>query len=139
MDLSSKIELNNLRHTIRYGLQPDEPSLLSVWLEKDTAVLQQGSSVTERRRVHVRQFELLLDTIADELVAANWRQLCLDQIYKPLAALAKITNDEMSTRHLVKLRHELAVTAQYYENSISNGQKKNFEKRNTNESDANRE
>lgn len=64
--------------------------------------------------IYQGQFRLLLDAICDNLLPAHWRQLCLDNIYRPLTDLNRISQCEASKERLRHLWLELNITSQYF-------------------------
>ena len=83
--------LVKLRNKIRHGEEPDNPTLISLWLsfEEDYRDVNTGNSTLEDH--YEKQFNLLLETVADELIPVHWRRVCLDNIS---------TRFEESTVHL---------------------------------------
>ena len=114
-DISENPSLRVLRNKIRYGTEPDNPTLIRLWFSLDAP---NPNCVFQIRRHFEAQFRLLLETVADELIPAHWRWLCLDNIYKPLCSLQKISDDEESELQLKRLFNELSITARYVEHSL---------------------
>ncbi len=115
--ISDNLSLEVLRDKIRFGTEPDNPALIRLWFSLDSPNPYQ-SSISQLRQHHEEQFKLLLETVADELIPAHWRCLCLDNIYKPLCSLQKISNDEESELRLKRLFNELSITTRYVEHSL---------------------
>lgn len=115
MNLGLKI----IRNKIRNAQEPDNPTLISLWLAMEE---QHQSDITfncSLQSQYESQFYLLLETIVDELIPTHWRRICLDNIYKPLGSLQRITNDEQSKQHLSQLFDELSVSCRYVEQSLN--------------------
>lgn len=100
-----------LQHSIRSAKEPNNPSLINYWLEVDQC--KTGATFEQKRDHHERQFRLLLDTIADELLPGHWRCCCLDNIYRPLLELENLSSHPAYRRYTSKLRYELNMTCNY--------------------------
>lgn len=105
-----------LKHKIRYAVEPDNPMLVKLWLGTD---LEESLSHSLMRRQYLSQFNLLLETVLDELIPTHWRRICLDNIYLPLCGLKKLVNDDDSEKQLQNLFNELAISTRYVERSLS--------------------
>ncbi|PIE25151.1 MAG: hypothetical protein CSA60_01275 [Neptuniibacter caesariensis] len=99
-----------LQHKVRYATEADSPSLITHWLAIDTCRLQ---GFEHRKQHYERQFRLLLDTIADELLPGHWRNCCLDNIYRPLAELNRLSSRPDHQSYIYHLRYELNMTCHY--------------------------
>lgn len=98
----------NLEEKIRFALAPDSPSLLKQYLVLGSSLL------VKQKRVLLRsQFELLLDTAADECLPIHWRILCFDHIHQPLFSLQRITHSDAEKTELACLFKELRVMGYY--------------------------
>ncbi|MCV6613775.1 MAG: hypothetical protein OIF35_02280 [Cellvibrionaceae bacterium] len=80
----SPSNLKQLRLQIRHALYPDKPQLIQQWLLADRCCRR----ARPRNPCHCcdipshlssleAQYQLLLDTISDELLPAHWRCICL--------------------------------------------------------------
>ena len=110
-------ELAQLRQKIRWGVEPDNPALIRRWLELENCEAG-DTSLAWQRQCHEHQFALLLETVVDELVIAHWRCLCLDNIYRPLQALKKISDGVSSDMRIQHLVRELAIQTRYVRHSL---------------------
>ena len=109
-----------LERKIRLGVEPDNPELLGLWLQEQERKIQQECYTIEmKRECYLAQFHLLLDVIADDLVLKHWRCLCLDNIFKPIASLKRLADDELSHRKIHQLVYELSVTSRYFQNGLN--------------------
>lgn len=109
-----------LRDKIRWGKEPDNPSLISRWLAFENG--GRGNSAQSEARMlrqqYESQFTLLLETVVDELVVAHWRCLCLDNIYRPLQSLKQISDNVRSDNQIQRLIRELAMQSRYVRHSL---------------------
>ena len=111
--------LKIIRDKIRFGHEPDNPTLIPLWLNQESVLCPNIHEPIELHRDHYeKQFRLLLETIVDELVPSHWRQLCLNHIYQPLGALKRIADDKQSEQDLQRLVHELSITSHYVATSL---------------------
>jgi hypothetical protein len=109
--------INSIRHKVRYADDENNPQLLSFWLMAEQTLFA-GSDINidddEKWQMYQGQFRLLLDVICDNLIPEHWRQLCLDNIYRPLTELNRISHCDMSKKRLRYLWLELNITSQYF-------------------------
>jgi len=115
----NNISLIVLRNKIRFGQEPDNPTLIWFWLDQENIVSSKESSSYEGRRQYEAQFRLLLDTVMDDLVAPHWRRTCLDNIYKPLCSLKRLSDSPESEQHLQLLFNEMSIHCRYVEKSLN--------------------
>lgn len=109
--------LQHVQKQIRFAKEPDNPSLISHYLDIDTC---RQKSVESLKQHYERQFRLLLDTVADELIPSHWRCCCLDNINKPLGQLARLfANNQDGQAYLCKLKYELNMTCHYVLSGLS--------------------
>ena len=75
---------------IRCALAPNEPRLIEHYLAEGRYLVccTQTSSWT----VALTSFRLLLDTACDRMLPWHWRCLCLDQAWRPLRDLEKLSH-----------------------------------------------
>ena len=111
----SSIAFTYLRDKIRHGTEPDNPLIIKLWLDHYD---QDYLSIEKSRERLTHQFNLLLETVLDDLVPVHWRRTCLDNIYIPLSSLKKLANDPSSEQHIQSLFTELAVSTRYVEKSL---------------------
>lgn len=111
-------QLSVLRNKIRFGLEPDNPALIALWLANECNVDTTNKNYRELSKIYEQQFRLLLETVIDELVPAYWRRTCLDYIYKPLSSLQRIAINDEGQALVRKLNYELMVSCQYIEGGL---------------------
>ena len=83
---------------IRFAKEPNSPNLISHWLELDCC---RETDPSAQRAHFERQFRLLLDAIADELLPSHWRRSCLDNVNRPLIELEKLSS---SSEHRIYVK-----------------------------------
>jgi len=89
--------INSIRKKVRYGEDENNPQILLFWLMAEQTLFTSSDINTdddERWQMYQAQFRLLLDVICDNLLPEHWRQLCLDNIYRPLIDLNRISQCE---------------------------------------------
>lgn len=106
------MELLELRQNVRYGHYPLEQHRLQRWSRLEQCGFEQLCNC-RKRKVYHQQFRLLLETIADELVAAEWRRLCVRQILHTLQGLESIASRPEHHQRQQQLEDELYQICQY--------------------------
>ena len=109
--------INVLRHKIRHGEEVDNPSLVLIWFSMELAFM--GACKHAAWSLHVAEYRLLLDTLADDILEGHWRLWCLDNIYKPLSALSRLVDTDIQKLELEKLFYELRVTSQFFKAGLA--------------------
>jgi hypothetical protein len=109
-----ELKYYELEHIIRHGKQPDNPILLNMYLEMTHNKVQKKLANQCKRNVLVRALRTLLDTICDTYVAYHWRQVCLDNIYKPQLSLDRLCNSEQNRIDNLRFRYELTALSHYF-------------------------
>ena len=105
-----------LAFKVRYAKEPDNPGLISHWLALERCV---DKCYQPQREHYERQFRLLLDAIADELLPGHWRRCCLDNINRPLSVLQRLSAAPEHRTYMQTLNYELNVTSHYVANSMT--------------------
>jgi len=103
--------IENLNHVVRWGSSPNHPCLLEEWLELTTP--SHKTTVLDKRNRLLKQYQTLLDALADECVPLHWRQLCLNNIYRPLLVLEQLADCQLSHAQIRALYHELRLISDY--------------------------
>lgn len=103
--------IENLNHVVRWGSSPNHPCLLEEWLELTTPDHQ--AELMQSRNQLLNQYQVLPEALADECVPLHWRQLCLNNIYRPLLALEQLADCQVSHAQVRALYHELRVISDY--------------------------
>jgi len=108
--------LLRLRQRIRQAEQPDNPALMSLWLDSEQQQLAELDTAL-RWQGYRAQFRLLLETYADELLPSHWRVLALDSLYRPLAELKRMGAGDRACEYR-QLLAELHITSHYFQASV---------------------
>ncbi|MCL2913898.1 hypothetical protein L2725_08835 [Shewanella corallii] len=103
--------INALREKVRYATEEDNPGLVLLWLSAEETSL--NNDMEAARVLFQAQYQLLLDTLADDLNPPHWRLWCLDNIYRPLQGLSRLASTARQQAHLRNLLVELRLTTQY--------------------------
>lgn len=109
--------INSIRQKVRYAHDENNPQLLTFWLTAEQSLFTSSNMSKNddaRWLMYQGQFRLLLDVICDNLISDHWRQLCLDNIYRPLTELNRISQSEERKERLRHLWFELNITSQYF-------------------------
>lgn len=101
----------DLSQKIRCAEEPDNPMLIRQYLDMQAHLPK--CSLAARRNHFLSQFQLLIETMADECLPPQWRCQCLDHIHVPLLALARLADCQRSKRQVRALTHELRVISHY--------------------------
>ena len=91
--LTAMLEGSTLQKQVRYGTLPDDPNILESFLrssELSSNYPKKLAKLSSRKALNT-----IMETICDDLVPHHWRAHCLNNLYRPLASLHKLTkNDE---------------------------------------------
>ena len=115
--LSTHSTYLDLSRKIRNAEEPDNAGLIHQFLALKPPSNQCSKSIY-RTHLHM-QFQLLLDTVADEYLPPHWRGQCLNHIYRPLYSLQRIVDCENSKQQVRSLRHELRIISHYFQARLS--------------------
>ncbi len=113
---TKNIRLRQLRDWIREATYPDDPQLITEWLRQEPC--DSRSPLDHQWQHYEDQFNLLMDTISDELLPAHWRCSCLDQIHQPLRSLSRLSSEPHARDRVRLLLWELSVTTQFVRASL---------------------
>ncbi len=109
--------INNLRSKLRYAEDANNPQLMPLWLMSEETLIADDHSA--RWHLYCAEFYLLLDTITDNLLPMHWRQLCSDNIYRPLTDLSRISFCEDNKKQLRQFWLELNITSHYFQENMN--------------------
>ncbi|MCG7531187.1 hypothetical protein MHM98_07450 [Psychrobium sp. MM17-31] len=110
--MSHTTTLNQLRNTIRHGLEPEQPQLFQLWFSIEDEHIE--NTQVDAWHANINQFQLLLDTFADVIIPSQWRWQCLDHIQRPLIRLSRLVSNANQQQQLKQLLTELRVTSHYF-------------------------
>lgn len=103
--------IEHLTKVVRWGASPNHPCLLEEWLE--ITAPDKDLVLSDVRNQLLMQYQTLLDALSDEWVPLHWRQLCMNNIYRPLLALEQLADCQISQGHVRSLYYELRVISEY--------------------------
>ncbi|WP_438466589.1 hypothetical protein [Marinomonas sp. PE14-40] len=109
--------IDQLKNKIRYGMEPNNPALLSIWLafEEDRC---QKVTAEEQWNNYIGIVQFLLETFADTMNPDHWRVTCLDHIARPLCSLNRIVKRPQQQSELQELLSEINVISHYFSPSF---------------------
>ncbi|MEM7099155.1 MAG: FagA protein [Pseudomonadota bacterium] len=89
----------SLEEHIRFALKPDEPRLLSTYLDLCDEVVGEAPGRI-KRYFYRRAYSVLIAAIEDETNPMHWRWLCLDNIYRTLQGLQRLARSAEDVREV---------------------------------------
>lgn len=104
---------NQLKNKIRYGMEPNNPALLSIWLTFEEGRCQ-DLSPEKQWCTYIDMVQFLLETFADTMNPDHWRVTCLDHIVRPLCCLNRIVKRPQQQSELQTLLSEINVLSHYF-------------------------
>lgn len=110
--LTAMLEVSTLQKQVRYGTLPDDPNILESYLrssEFSSNYPKKLAKLSSRKALNT-----LIETICDDLVPQHWREHCLNNLYRPLASLYRLTNDEEERSALKKEHHRISILCNYF-------------------------
>ncbi|MDY7026310.1 MAG: hypothetical protein SVC26_08245 [Pseudomonadota bacterium] len=114
-----------LRALVRNGDYPDNHLIISIWLERDRCcedtehgVFCQSCSHARQWSTYVQQAQLLIDTMADELIAKQWRCSCVNHMFRPMSSLKRLVRDDVSAMEFRRIEYEYLLNFEYIKNSL---------------------
>jgi len=110
-------KMKTLYRKIRYAEESDNPLLFVHFLELEFC--KGNCNLAYQRQRLISQFQLLIDTMSDELLPVHWRKQCLDNIHQPLFKLQRLVNSDESAQQVKALFYELRIMSQYIKPGLS--------------------
>ena len=98
---------------VRQGQLPDSPELLTHYLEIGRCYAA-NKSKSLQIKIYTSILDTLLDTICDHCIAVQWRQLCLDNCYRPLSILETLVISDQEKNHLQQQYYKLSALSHYF-------------------------
>ncbi|MFT5422242.1 MAG: hypothetical protein ACI9D5_003010 [Candidatus Endobugula sp.] len=106
-------EFSTLEKIVRQGHQPDSPKLLTRYLEIGRSYAVHKPQYLQIK-IYTAILDTLLDTICDHCIAVQWRQLCLDNCYRPLSILETLITNDQEKHHLQQQYYKLRTLSHYF-------------------------
>ncbi|QPF72430.1 FagA protein [Roseateles sp. DAIF2] len=98
-----------LAFKIACALEPDSPELLDRYLDAGAQLLRLG--LIDERELAEQTLDLLYRSACEVLLPWHWRCQCLDRLFLPLEALARLSGQDPQLQGRVRsLRVRLACT-----------------------------
>ncbi|MCY1394842.1 hypothetical protein D9M71_97700 [compost metagenome] len=95
-----------LSRRIRCALEPDEPRLIEHYLAEGRYLVR--CTDTSAWTVAQTSFRVLLDTACDPMLPWHWRSQCLDQAWRPLRDLRRLSQAYPCDQRWLPFAHQLA-------------------------------
>ncbi len=105
---------NAVEAAVRYGEEPDNPSLLNRYILLSEEKAEQIINVVQKRGLYYRVVNVLLDAICDTYIDGHWRSLCFENISRPLFAIQRLVTSFHSEQQLMQCRKEVQLMAGYF-------------------------
>lgn len=111
---SSVRDFYYLEKTIKTASQPDSPTILFCYLQLTESYAKKRTKDLQIQ-IYTHTLDLLLDVFCDTYLAKHWRELCLNNCYKPLTALNKLAESDAEKKY-VRQQYEKFRTLSHYFN-----------------------
>lgn len=98
---------------VRQGHHPDSPELLTRYLEVGRCYAA-NKSKSLQIKIYTSTLDTLLDTICDHCIALQWRQLCLNNCYRPLSILETLLTSDQEKHQLQQQYYKLSTLSHYF-------------------------
>jgi hypothetical protein len=102
-----------IEQAIQGGQCADSPEVLYHYLNTSEEYAER-LNINDAVILHQRVFNVLLDTVCDSHIALNWRQVCLDMVYRPLANLKRLIVTYQDAKAYFKMEHDLRTLSHYF-------------------------
>ena len=110
---SDMVDFSTLGKIVRQGHHPDSPELLTRYLEVGRYYAE-NKSKSLQIKIYISTFDTLLDTICDHCIALHWRQLCLNNCYRPLSILGTLLTSGQEKNYLQQQYYKLSTLSHYF-------------------------
>lgn len=109
--------LNNisLSQEVRYGRCGTPANILMRYF-KYCDDQSEGLTREQVRRIYISAFNVILETVCDDLIARCWRGWCLDNIGKPLKMLKEHSVTDIECDELKSLEAQMRLLSRYFLN-----------------------
>ena len=109
--------IKQLKNKIRHAVEPNNPALLSMWLNFEEGLCQVYSQ-KKQWQAYTATVRFLLECYIDNLNPAHWRVTCLDHLARPLSCLQRISKGPQQQAELQALHIEINVLSHYFSPSF---------------------
>ncbi len=109
---AAMLEASALQRQVRYGTSPDDPNILESYLRSSELSASYSKKLAKLKSR--KALNTLVETICDDLVPNHWRELCLNNLYRPLASLYKLAKNEEERSLLNKEHYRISVLCNYF-------------------------
>ena len=113
--MSVKLKQTSLSRQVRRGKCGTTPKVLTRYLD---VCDERSENLTreQARRIYISAFNVILETICDDLVARCWRNWCLDNITRPLGMLRQLSHNAKEQKELALLEAQKRLLSRYFMN-----------------------
>lgn len=101
-------------NAIRNGTCADNPIVITRYLDSIESTAELIFCERERVALYLNTTQILLDTICDTLIPMHWRQMCLDQIYRPLLNAERLISHPEDRVKFARLQVEMHTLVPYF-------------------------
>ncbi len=112
-DANTNMMIKQLKNKIRHGLQPDNPALLSIWLNFEESTCKSFNQ-KKQFKAYIAMVKFLMECYADTMNPPHWRATCLDHMARPLSCLQRICYGPVQHTELQALYMEINVLSHYF-------------------------
>ena len=111
--MSTELKQISLSRQVRNGRCGTKHKLLIRYFEACDNIAN-GLTREQARRIYVSVFNVIMETVCDDLIAKCWRGWCLDNIGKPLSMLKRLSFSESEKQEVKKLEAKMRLLSRYF-------------------------
>lgn len=106
--------LISLEASVRQASNPEQPDRIPGYLAAIEAQAALLTCTRQQYSVYLCAYQTLTETICDSLIARHWRCACLDNIYRPILAMQRLSRTQTDKARVRKHYRELAYLSHYF-------------------------